>query len=178
MSLFARQPETLDGVEPPTLTREEANLHFTTRVQEDPPSFGFIDDGTWVPIHIAECTVPVDGGFKITFSNAGYQAINDVGHLVQWWRSDSGPTRHPRVEEWLVEHGPTLDKARRYYGVKRHQRNIAEMERLVQTTQESLRRARIRESIDILEIKEGRGFTREERQRLVLEFGGTQEDLQ
>ena len=176
VDLFTREPETFEHLKEPEFTYAESTLNFRSY---DVPrgGFGYMSesDDESPTVTIYECTLPESAGypnFKIESSDLHYNA----GTLINKWLAIPANKGTPEGA-WILANAEKLNAARRYWDAVKLSKEIAERERRIQEQIDEVRRAKIRLSVNIAEVREGRALTEEERKMLAKEFGATDEDL-
>lgn len=172
--LFTRAPETFDHLKDPEFTAAESTLNFRSY---SVPRGGFkymSDEDEPSTVEVFECTLPESsgfGGFKITSTDHHFNA----GTMINIWLA--GPGKGTPQAAWILANSAKLNASRRYWDARKLAQEIAEREARLVEMQDEIRRSKIRLSVNIAEIREGRALTHEERSMLAKEFGATDEDL-
>ena len=169
--LFVREPETLDGFEPP-FSREQCMLGFNMVTIRIGGGLGSMDEesrtGYRYSIMIA--------GFKYDGIQDDYPCLDNLELAVrlanEFLADKSHAQKAPAAWKWLTENTHDLNVSVWYHRAQRRLSEIESAERQIRELQERVRVGRIQASIDAIEVKRGVKLAPEERELLFAEFAG------
>ena len=179
LSLFVREPVSLEGFVPP-FSKEETLLQYAYRKYRPGRGLGWMgDDDDTPPNEVEEFSIVVDG--KKCFGKMNYyrgSPIDIVSQIVS--EILAGPELtfgDNAARKWLKENEIPLKKSFRYWKAMERVNGIKEVEKKIQALQQQLQIGRILASVDAVQIHEGRVYDAQEFHRSCREFGMTESEI-
>jgi len=174
MSLFRRDPETLDGFKP-KFTREFMRFGYTLRKVQIGGGLGDMDFNPNDIEFRDEHTITI---YDVTLVSTDYYSINSrVSDIIasmcnKFLKDEGNKERHPKAWKFLTENAAELNNSNRYWLAIEHLEQIEKVRKEIADLQDQVRRAEYVASINAVEVKQRRKLTQDERNMLYAEFSG------
>ena len=180
VSLFKREPETIDGYVP-KFSKAEVLMGYDVRMSEYKVGFGMAWDEN--DPHIGEKTYyhsivilghKIDGESSPEYGGPYYGMSNYdiVATICNRILKQTLDTYLPDVKKWLAENVDDLNNSRRYWQAYDHRQEIEKEKKKVAQLLRRIERAEWLASTKAVEVKEGRWLSKSERDLLMAEFSG------
>lgn len=171
MSLFARDPETLDGYVP-KFSYEDILMGYQVEKQKHGRwSAGWDEDDSQVEEEHYTYSITVLGHKIYGKKNDYYgDALDTIAAIANEFTSATSEDYHPEVHKFLKDNAVDLNNARRYWTAVLHRNDIEKTRRKAAELLEQCRRAEWVASMNAVQVKAERWLSQAEKDLLLAEF--------